>query len=558
MRPKEITLVWKQVDSHESRMKDLLTFYDHWYRDSDSDKHFLSKTTYKNMRLSIRGFFDYCRLAFAGLNPPDFVIITHSNSSSIESVFALVRNMRRDTPQGFIKSATCQSSTDAIKLMSTFSKASYDASHIPDQSSPSKNLLGHENQARDRKTREYTEAIKEKTLGQDAMLKAIFSDVDKTKLVSGYAKLCDNLESHILTHVNLNGFVPFLSNDDEFVETIKAAVFTEHELWYKLLCGLSVEDVVKFNQSCCLILSILFQALNDSSQLRRDNPRSSYQYNVYRFISDRNGHAWKSLLESLPDALKGGAVTICILIIRFSDLLLKWVRETVAKKAGELAVAKSGRGKGDIAQSNELIKVVTRFFGWAVFSLKKQLEKDYAENEEKIFLLEEMTIYHSEAIADDVYMATCYDTSDQLRNNGGQTLISKCFIGFGRALMKEVCKFTALSFSVCGNQAIEEKADKLLENVILRRIFFACCRSSSWQPVCIEEGHEHDLVVSLFEELVDKTFHAWAGEQTDKYREQFTGRLNKDSAQLQLRGELNLLTKPKGNAGKKTKDNKEN
>jgi hypothetical protein len=68
---------------------------------------------------------------------------SHSNSSSIEAVFAAVCNMRRDTPQGVLTAMTVYSFTKAVKLLSKQGAiASYDGTNIPDQATPSKDVLG--------------------------------------------------------------------------------------------------------------------------------------------------------------------------------------------------------------------------------------------------------------------------------------------------------------------------------------------------------------------------------------------------------------------------------
>jgi hypothetical protein len=116
-------------------------FYDQWYESLDAStkrkdrqKHFISSITCKNLRLSMRAFFEYCRLVlFRFSNPPDFVLVSHSNSSSIESVLSLARSQNRDTPQGFCTSiAVPQSSTEAIVVVKTSEKPAYAAEDIPD------------------------------------------------------------------------------------------------------------------------------------------------------------------------------------------------------------------------------------------------------------------------------------------------------------------------------------------------------------------------------------------------------------------------------------------
>jgi hypothetical protein len=131
----KVMITRDNIDAHEAMIKTFVDdFYDRWYASiqhsgavrKDQLKYFISSITYKNLRSSVRGFFEYCRLVlFKSSNSPAFVLVSHSNSSSIESVFSLARSQNRDTPQGFCTSIAVQSSTEAIAVVKTFDKPSY-------------------------------------------------------------------------------------------------------------------------------------------------------------------------------------------------------------------------------------------------------------------------------------------------------------------------------------------------------------------------------------------------------------------------------------------------
>lgn len=71
-------------------------------------------------------------MLFHSSDPPDFVLVSHTNSSSIKSVFSLATSQNRDTPQGFCTSIAVQSSTEAIAVLKTSQKPAYAAEDIPD------------------------------------------------------------------------------------------------------------------------------------------------------------------------------------------------------------------------------------------------------------------------------------------------------------------------------------------------------------------------------------------------------------------------------------------
>lgn len=151
-----------------------------------------------------------------------------------------------------------------------------------------------------------------------------------------------------------------------------------------------------------------------------------------------------------------------------------------------------------------------------------------------------------EALADTYYMENFYAVSDQLRNNGGLTLVSKEFFGFGRYLMKEVSEFQINSFILCGNQAIAEGKEKILKDEQLRKIFRACYRESLKKDGDLQMIAGDDDLMDLYHELWKKVFHVWVGEQTLLFKNKYTGRLATNTTSVSFRGELNTNTKKEG------------
>ena len=106
---REVRITRDNINAYESMIKLFVDkFYDQWYKNinvstmrKDQQKQFILSFTYKILRLSMRGFFEYCRLVLIhSSNPPDFVLVSHSNSSSIESVFLwqeVKETLRRDS-----------------------------------------------------------------------------------------------------------------------------------------------------------------------------------------------------------------------------------------------------------------------------------------------------------------------------------------------------------------------------------------------------------------------------------------------------------------------------
>mmetsp|Transcript_27444 Transcript_27444/g.40519 ORF Transcript_27444/g.40519 Transcript_27444/m.40519 type:complete len:114 (+) Transcript_27444:2073-2414(+) len=94
---------------------------------------------------------------------------------------------------------------------------------------------------------------------------------------------------------------------------------------------------------------------------------------------------------------------------------------------------------------------VNRLLGWAVLKLKHHykrkhytkigsaqtiIDADSAATMAKY--LANMRILHHEAIVDETYMNCYYDSSTQVLNNGGLTLISAEYFPFGYELLRSV------------------------------------------------------------------------------------------------------------------------
>jgi hypothetical protein len=354
-----------------------------------------------------------------------------SNSSSIEAVFSGVRNARRDTPQGFVTAASVGSSLDGIALLSVRRKRTYDALDIPDESSPAKtNILERNDVGREQAMFLCLRRYEERNFTHSSL----FVTVDESMLSSGYMKLKDYVKSEISSQLQSKGFLSWLMKDDDFVGTVKCAMLTTQQPWFEALHGLSSsQEETEFNGFCDLLLSILLQTLDQVAK----NKRGSYYYQVFRLISERESCNWRALQDALPKALvqpQESAVPVCLLVLHFADLLLLNVRSVMVSMATSISTANTRKG----IKNPEISKHVNRFFGWAIFSLRKKMERqdgDINDGNKKLRLLELMRVLHHEAIVDEEYMADCYAESDQLRNKGGLTLVSKDFFGFGRELM---------------------------------------------------------------------------------------------------------------------------
>ncbi len=364
----------------------------------------------------------------------------------------------------------------------------------------------------------------------------------------------------ILPRINENnGFLGFILQDEDFLDTMTAAVYTTHQGWYDKLVNMPLSDNLQFNNFCDLLISSRFEMLHSVAHRRRQRGSlHTYQSTLYEIMIYRGpGGTWTNLVESLPEQLQSDATPICLLLLHFSDLVLTWVREAIAAIHSAQMDCATSMDDGtsllvtelsEESRRDELKKLVNRFVGWAVFSLNKKLEKDYGENERKIALLETMQIHEHEALLDSEYMENCYTVADQLRNKGGLCLISKQFFGFGWELMVAIGKLSVKTFEDLGNKTIEDEFDRIRSNAELREMFRLECRKSAFAD---DELSDKELF-SVYDALCKKLFNAWAGVQSRKFKQQYTGRQVVGAAVGTFRGDMSAATrKPTVNNKKK-------
>ncbi|KAI2494045.1 hypothetical protein MHU86_20488 [Fragilaria crotonensis] len=494
----KVMITRDNIDAYETTMKTFVgNFYDRWYDSIDPSetrknrlKHFISSITYKNLRLSMRGFFEYCRLAlFKSSNPPEFVLVSHSNSSSIESVFSLARSQKRDTPQGFCTSIAVQSSTEAIAVVKTFDKPAYSSEDIPDVDVRNTfDLLSRRDAERNQIFSDFLKArneINANAATTSYQVENIFEGIDSSCLSPGYRRLHDILVGNAKQRLGMKGFLGLLLGTKGLCchgkgfnlycqrELVQIAVQPGRRRRNELQLSLFMHPVNTFSE---LIRSICFQS----------EACSLFHHRLYKMMKERNHVAWKIVIDKLPTCLRLKDAPVCLLIQCLSDILLEWVYDAMSARLSEkkiereaIASSRQSNATNTVDNSQDVImSQVQRFFGWSIFSLKRKLENEQCDNKDGLDLLEKMSVFHHEVINDELYMKNCYPIANEVMNKGGLTLVATNFIGFGRSLMTMVKKLTIETVLQKGNRAIEDLVSDVLHSEKLKRIFWSCCETS--------------------------------------------------------------------------------
>ena len=164
------------------------------------------------------------------------------------------------------------------------------------------------------------------------------------------------------------------------------------------------------------------------------------------------------------------------------------------------------------------------------------------EEEQMIRFLNDMRIFHTQAILDEEYLRDFYPPCHQLTNNGWLSLVTKPFFPFARYLLKEIRLIVDVDqWRQRENGVIESAARALEENETLTVMFLDAAKTSS-----LDEKWKRKIMSAL----ILKVLHARSAAEHDKYKEQHTNREAKGATASSFRGELKVLTKGAHNNNK--------
>ena len=159
-----------------------------------------------------------------------------------------------------------------------------------------------------------------------------------------------------------------------------------------------------------------------------------------------------------------------------------------------------------------------------------------------ISFLDDMRIFHTQAILDEEYLRELYPPCHQLTNKGWLSLVSKQFFPFARYLLQQIRLTVDVNeWKRRGNGVIESAARALEENETLTVMFLDAAKTSS-----LDEKWKRKIMSAL----ILKVLHARSAAEHDKYKEQHTNREAKGATASSFRGELKVLTKGAHNNNK--------
>ena len=127
---KKVKITRDNIGKIENRIKYLLSYFIDWYRcrekrekskDSYGGKLWsssvLSPITYYNMRLGVIGFLEYSKYVLCNYPDVSAILILHSNQSSLEAHFSLMRYHGAYTPSNYERTFNIVDNEKSTKMM---------------------------------------------------------------------------------------------------------------------------------------------------------------------------------------------------------------------------------------------------------------------------------------------------------------------------------------------------------------------------------------------------------------------------------------------------------
>jgi hypothetical protein len=365
------------------------------------------------------------------------------------------------------------------------------------------------------------------------------------------------------------GWFQHITTNKLFERFARTSVYTSNEAAFEELYKLDQEGQLQFELICQDMAGQLYH-LQESSICGKC-VRKSFHFQLL---------TWMQTTKELTNQLivyKPSRECTIILFHVMSSIFIGWVKDALS----ELSFAKRESSKNSmttcslstpiaapigrlVVECTPLIhrddenREVIDFFGWAIHSLRGVLSNEYArmqelkwettytleEEEEMIRFVDEMRIYHTEALLDKQYLLECYASCHQLKNKGWLSLPSKAYFPFARYLLHQIRSSVNVKEWVRrGNGVIESAAKTLEDDKSLAVLFLDAAKSSAL---------DEKMKKKIMSALIRKVLHARAAAEHDKFKQQKTNREAQGSTTTSFRGELKVLSKRK-EKGQKTK-----
>ena len=472
---------------------------------------FLAPETWRNLRMSCRGFFAYCRamIQYTDCAKPGTVArfygvsTAHDNSSGLEAWFGTVRNSKADSTtrhQYFVANKVMRKANVDVALGQNRNKM-YSAGdvgelHAGKDIGPSEFIKYHSGRE-NRMSERIVKYDSEKTYkNKITPVPAFSSEVNKqvpTELHDFEIDVLKRLSSKQLSE----GYLVELMNQEFFRQWMRLSLDAPSGEWFSHFFEdtLEVGGAEQFEQACQAIQNILFDITVKSLRQRNDD-QNSFEYDLHQYfmLEEFALLCWNQLPGRLSNT-HPGCVMLFLSLVRMH---LVWLKDALfdsrKQRNPELFFKPTTRCLTPEEENSE----VNRFLGWSIFSSMKKYTKDSTEHVSCKKILSSMMV--RERNIDDDYLSKYYDSHMALLNRGGLTLVHKTFFEWGKSLLSTIRNnFSVDDLERDPKNAFSKSKAKVMDDQRLWSWFMALCRR---QSLCTEIASEVYTVFLL------KTIHA--------------------------------------------------
>jgi hypothetical protein len=565
---KDVRLTRDNIDEMEQTLYEFLRFFSRWMQEivskttkdnkAEMDSMFMSRITYSNLRTGIAGFCEYARIVFDVSHETTYVPFLHSNTSTLEALFSQLRSMNRDTPERYISGLAAVNTHHAVLALKR--NKMYDIEQIGELTcvDPIQGLT----KWRDKERQEMVDCW---------LATNIPIPVDCPRFPvefypnHGTQDLLDVMKKDVVR----GGYFQFVTTNKLFKRYALTSIFTSNHGAFEALYKLNQAGQQEFESICQDMMGYLYH-LQESSICGK-GVSNSFHFQILTFLQTTQE------LTSQEHTYKPSRPCAIILFHVLSIIFKDWVkdalselsfqkRETIRSTSNSLSNSLSHDRlvvecctlptiHPSINRQDENREVID-FFGWAISSLRRVLSREYEriqelrwdtectmeEEKQMISFLDDMRIFHTQAILDEEYLRELYPPCHQLKNKGWLSLVSKPFFPFARHLLHQIRLTVDVNeWKRKGNGVVESAAKALSNNDSLAVLFLDAAKTSS-----LSEKWKRKIM----SELILKVLHARSAAEHEKYKEQHTNREAKGAITSSFRGELKVLTKGAHNNNK--------
>jgi len=240
--------------------------------------------TFRNFSLTVSGFVAYAKSMIkisAQVMPRLYIPCLHSNQSTIESLFSLIRSMNFDRVDKFSRGYGTIDFRHAAKAVS--SSKTYEAENLDEEIHDSNDVMEQLVHRSDTKRSDQLDMW----ISEGANITAPANDVEQfptnyiPQTPTGQRAL-----NAIKTNTLTQHFASVLIASQDFQKWMLLSVSTQHAEYFAKLPKLTASELVEFDNGCQQIQAVIFRAMEECLASAKNSVHSSFEFRLFNIQTD--------------------------------------------------------------------------------------------------------------------------------------------------------------------------------------------------------------------------------------------------------------------------------